>query len=465
MGIRSGLNQNFYMDTNEVIGAAERIRSVMAEVDACMWEADGLFCRIADLAESVPVEARCEALISACENAREGIRKSDFSEYGNRVSRNMIELADDSEYVSRETVKGMEDVGERLYSIRNTVSEVQNLLKTETYDSNINGSTLQLWTVEGTALISKLHDMDSEQQNENVTDDSFIAYQAARFAGLRTTVNGYPIINSAADYQRYIQFYNLSHQEEGSLEVVNADGSTTIYYVCARPFDETVNIQMALEGRSAPQIYEDEKLISASSEAIYAAMLPCNHMTGSEKYQFLDLSYDDYLTIDMAGEMLVGQGVLEGREEAFINAAREYNVNPVYLIVHTILETGHGTSDLARGYSYGGKIVYNMYGYGAVDGDALEEGARTAYENGWFSPEAAIIGGAERIAGSYIAKGENGQNTLYEMRWNPRNPGQHQYATDIEWALKQVRGMGLQEIYGEAPQEMMRYYIPVYPAQ
>lgn len=449
MGIRSGLNQNFYMDSNEVIEAAERIRSVMAEVDACMWEADGLFCGIAGLVESVPVEARCEALISACENARAGIRKSDFLEYGNRVSRNMIELADDSEFVSRETAKEMEEVRERLYGIRSTVSELQELLR----------------TAEGTASFGKPYDMDSQLRDESVTDDSFIAYQAARLAGLRTTVSGYPIINSAADYQNYIKFYNLSNQREGSLEVVNADGSTTIYYVCARPFEEAVNIQTALEGRSAPQIYENEKLISASREAIYAAMLPCNYMTGSDKYQFLDLSYYDYLTIDMAGEILEGRGILEGKEEVFINAAREYNINPVYLIVHTILETGNGTSDLAVGYPYGGKIVYNMYGYGAVDGDALEEGARTAYENGWFSPEAAIIGGAERIAGSYIGKGENGQNTLYEMRWNPRNPGQHQYATDIEWALKQVRGMGLQEIYGEVSQEMMRYYIPVYPAQ
>jgi len=30
------------------------------------------------------------------------------------------------------------------------------------------------------------------------------------------------------------------------------------------------------------------------------------------------------------------------------------------------------------------------------------------------------------------------QNTLYKMRWNPNNPGVHQYATDIGWAAKQV---------------------------
>ncbi|WP_411841593.1 hypothetical protein, partial [Staphylococcus equorum] len=24
--------------------------------------------------------------------------------------------------------------------------------------------------------------------------------------------------------------------------------------------------------------------------------------------------------------------------------------------------------------------------------------------------------------------------TLYKMRWNPENPGEHQYATDVRWA-------------------------------
>ena len=30
------------------------------------------------------------------------------------------------------------------------------------------------------------------------------------------------------------------------------------------------------------------------------------------------------------------------------------------------------------------------------------------------------------------------QNTLYSMRWNPKNPGEHQYATDIKWAEKVI---------------------------
>lgn len=57
-----------------------------------------------------------------------------------------------------------------------------------------------------------------------------------------------------------------------------------------------------------------------------------------------------------------------------------------------------------------------MYGIGAVDGNAIEEGAKTAYLNGWTTVEKAIIDGARFIGNNYI---KAGQNTLYKMRWNP----------------------------------------------
>lgn len=51
------------------------------------------------------------------------------------------------------------------------------------------------------------------------------------------------------------------------------------------------------------------------------------------------------------------------------------------------------------------------------------------------------------------------------MRWNPENSGQHQYATDIDWALKQTNIMNLEEIYDQVPKEELNFYIPVFPAE
>jgi mannosyl-glycoprotein endo-beta-N-acetylglucosaminidase len=166
---------------------------------------------------------------------------------------------------------------------------------------------------------------------------------------------------------------------------------------------------------------------------------PNNFTLDSKGYfQFLKLSQPANLDVnEVNNKILAGKGILSGRGQAFIDAAKLYQVNDVYLISHSLLETGHGTSPLATGIEYNGKIVYNMYGVGAFDSCPLSCGAKTAYDNGWFTPEAAIIGGAQFISRDYIYNPTFPQDTLYKMRWNPAQPW-HQYATDIGWAYKQV---------------------------
>ncbi|HWJ80488.1 MAG TPA: mannosyl-glycoprotein endo-beta-N-acetylglucosamidase, partial [Niallia sp.] len=120
------------------------------------------------------------------------------------------------------------------------------------------------------------------------------------------------------------------------------------------------------------------------------------------------------------------------------------------------------TSTLANGVKVNGKTVYNMYGIGAYDGTAISSGAEYAYNAGWFTPEAAIIGGAQFIAQGYI---KSGQDTLYKMRWNPeaaQNSGvaTHQYATDIAWASKQVKQIS--NLYSLLSSYTLNYDIPVY---
>jgi mannosyl-glycoprotein endo-beta-N-acetylglucosaminidase len=103
-----------------------------------------------------------------------------------------------------------------------------------------------------------------------------------------------------------------------------------------------------------------------------------------------------------------------------------------------------------------------MYGIGAHDSDALHSGAQFAYNAGWFTPEQAIIGGAQFIAQDYIGAG---QNTLYKMRWNPdaaqtSSRAAHQYATDIGWADKQI--MQMQNLYSLVSSYTLTYDVPVY---
>ncbi|WP_214828182.1 SH3 domain-containing protein [Exiguobacterium sp. s26] len=185
----------------------------------------------------------------------------------------------------------------------------------------------------------------------------------------------------------------------------------------------------------------------ATNEEITRHVSPSSFATTSREYfQFLDLSKGADLTAPVLNKSLVGKGILEGRGQAFIDASRTHNVNEIYLLSHALLETGHGTSALATGIlvsSVDGKAVtpktvYNMYGIGAIDGNAHVKGAERAYKEGWFTPEAAIIGGAKFIGDEYINDPDLKQNTLYKMRFNPSNPGTNQYASDIAWATKQT---------------------------
>ena len=110
-----------------------------------------------------------------------------------------------------------------------------------------------------------------------------------------------------------------------------------------------------------------------------------------------------------------------------------------------MLETGNGTSKLANGIEVTGadgkKKVYNMFGIKAFDQDPNKYGSEFAYEQKWFTPEDAIIGGAKYIAEKYVNNTQSPRETLYEMRWNPYTPGSYQYATDIGWAYKQVKNI------------------------
>ncbi|MFQ3846530.1 glucosaminidase domain-containing protein [Staphylococcus shinii] len=211
------------------------------------------------------------------------------------------------------------------------------------------------------------------------------------------------------------------------------------YYDSGLTLDQAVAIQKGLTAK--PQIqHTPGKWEDATAREIKNAMDSSKLVKDeTQKYQFLRLDKTQNIGSADLDKLLVGKGILEGQGAAFSEAAKTYDINEVYLISHALLETGNGTSKLANGGDVvNNKVVtdgpnkyYNMFGIGAVDSDAVKQGFITAKNNGWNTVKKAIVGGAKFISESYIDKG---QNTLYKMRWNPENPGVHQYATDVAWA-------------------------------
>ena len=214
----------------------------------------------------------------------------------------------------------------------------------------------------------------------------------------------------------------------------------TRYFNSPYTFNQALDKQMNLPYK--PQVqHVPGQWVDASRSEVANAMNPSLFENDpTQKYQFLKL--DKYQGLDAAqlNKLLVGKGILAGQGAAFKEAAQVNNINEIYLISHALLETGNGTSTLANGgyvdannkvITNGPRKYYNMFGIGAVDTDAIRGGFKTAEAYGWDTVSKAIIGGAGFIKDRYIGIG---QNTLYRMRWNPNNPGTHQYATDISWA-------------------------------
>ncbi|WP_027623591.1 glucosaminidase domain-containing protein [Clostridium lundense] len=205
--------------------------------------------------------------------------------------------------------------------------------------------------------------------------------------------------------------------------------------------------------------------VGASNNQIKYYLNPNNFMDESGKYMFLKLNYiDDSITEQDLNNILKGRGTLENTGKAFIQAGKDNNVNPVYLVAHAIHETASGTSKLASGIEVDGaegkKKVYNMFGIKAIDSDPEKYGSEYAYSQKWFTPEAAIIGGAKFIAEKYVNNPKEKRDTLYKMKWNPFAPGSYQYATDIGWAYKQVQN--IKTLLAQCKNPTLVFEVPVY---
>ncbi|WP_124065751.1 peptidoglycan-binding protein [Clostridium sp. E02] len=272
-------------------------------------------------------------------------------------------------------------------------------------------------------------------------------------------------ISSIADYKtnildirRIIQDDNTIINNSGEVIPIPNDDNKEgeILYV---KYDISLKSALEIEMTKRPQYDAGNKWLDASNNQVLKYLDPKNYCTGDSLYQFLDLSAVANLSVDELNDFLSDKGILSGMAKVYIEAANTYHISEVYLAAHSSLETRKGTSQLATGVVVQGKTVYNMYGIGAVDSDPVGQGSKTAYNKGWFTPEAAISGGAKWIASQYINNSYL-QNTLYKMRWNPASTGTHQYATDVRWAISQISSY--KPLYDKAANPFLRFEIPVY---
>ncbi len=227
-----------------------------------------------------------------------------------------------------------------------------------------------------------------------------------------------------------------------------------------------------------------------------------------EYLQFLVLSESANLDAEEVNNSILNdKGILDAKGADFVQAGETYNINEAYLLAHALHETGNGTSPLSDGRIKVGEVaenkwavnhpdgifiatyvhdeendryywditqndsfdmkkastikeIYNMFGIDAVDEYTDIRGAVHAYQEEWFEPKDAIIGGAKFVREYYI---DRGQDTLYKMRWNPDEPGTHQYATHVSWAINQTDR--IKEVYDKLNTYELVFDIPVFENQ
>ena len=155
----------------------------------------------------------------------------------------------------------------------------------------------------------------------------------------------------------------------------------------------------------------------ASKAAIAYMMDPRNSFEDDYIFQFQDISSSSGTKADIK-KMVKGTFIdNDSCIQAILDAAKESNISPFHLASRIIQESGANGSSIMNGYSYGGKTVYNLFNIN-VSGNGnsgIQNGAKYAYDHGWFSKEASIKGGAAFLRTGYLNRG---QTTAYFQKYN-----------------------------------------------
>ena len=190
-------------------------------------------------------------------------------------------------------------------------------------------------------------------------------------------------------------------------------------------FDEAVRLQTSSEMINT--INNNGEFTAANRHQVESAMRISFRDT---EFKYMELTHPIKMSEKEVNQMLHNKGILDGHGQQFLAAQKQYKINVIYLVSHALVETGEGQSTLAKGITDGQQRYYNFFGIGAFDSNAIQTGKSYAKTHHWTSPNKAIIDGASFISSHYF---DQGQVSLYQMRWNPANPAHHQYATDIYW--------------------------------
>ena len=230
-------------------------------------------------------------------------------------------------------------------------------------------------------------------------------------------------------------------------------------------------------------IWYDSGLYCASEDAVRYVMDARNYLNTQDIFQFQKLNKDIGTTTNEISTILQIQKANYLKNDpdaivAFVDAARENNLNAYHLVTRVIQEQGRsGTTPLSsglgysgNGYEYYGCGFYNLFSIGASRKNS--EPAYKIYVNaldraaieGWNTRAASIRGGGKFVGNNYI---NVGQNTLYLQKFSVYNTNNqlywHQYMQNLFGAQNEAKILySLYQTTGIQNNKNFEFVVPIY---
>ncbi len=187
------------------------------------------------------------------------------------------------------------------------------------------------------------------------------------------------------------------------------------------------------------KVMEGSTWYQANSKVVEYYLDPRNFLNENDIFMFEKLSYNaTFQTSDVVKNLLYSN-FYSDLIQYFMEAAKKFQVSPVYLAAKARQEVGinGGVATNGKAGDYcsvsGLNGYYNFYGIGATDGVCT--GMKYAKTQGWNTKQKAIVNGAEWIVSGYIAAK---QDTTYFQKFNTSLYATkdiwHQYAADVQYA-------------------------------
>lgn len=208
-------------------------------------------------------------------------------------------------------------------------------------------------------------------------------------------------------------------------------------------------------------VYENGGWVSASKEQIARYLDPLNSLNETDVFNFVDISYYNAATYRDEGISAVWvneSGFSKSTAVSyFMQASRSLQVTPYFITSRAAIESGYGTSLLARGQVPGYEGYYNFYGIQARDENPNLLGAQYAKSRNWNSVFRSIVEGANWFRDQYI---DQGSITPYYFRYAALNG--KAYMTDISAPTKDAQKIRQAYVGSGMLDTQIQFVIPVY---